>query len=127
MKTPFRPDRGLIVVTAELWGPNGSIPLRLALDTGATSTVINHTALIYVGYDPETAPDRTRVTMGGSIEFSAVIEIDRLESLGEAREFLRIVAHTLPPNASIEGVLGLDFFRNRRLSIDFTTGEIDLT
>ena len=36
MSVPFDPQQGLIIVRAELWGPNGSGVLRLALDTGAT-------------------------------------------------------------------------------------------
>ncbi len=127
MTTPFRSDKGLIILIAQLHGPKGSIPARLALDTGATSTVINQAPLVYVGYDPSVAAERTQVTMGGSVEYSAILHIDRLEAPGETRESLRIVAHTLPPSASMEGVLGLDFFRDRRLIIDFTIGTFDLT
>ena len=32
---------------------------------------------------------------------------------------LTIVAHTLPAGASVDGLLGLDFFRKTRLKIDF--------
>ena len=38
---PFDARRGLIIVRAELFGPSGSIVLRLALDTGATVTMVN--------------------------------------------------------------------------------------
>jgi hypothetical protein len=38
---PFDPQQGLIIVRTELWGPQGSAVLRLALDTGATATVVN--------------------------------------------------------------------------------------
>jgi len=38
MNPPFDPQRGLVIVAAELWGASGSAVLRLALDTGATST-----------------------------------------------------------------------------------------
>ena len=41
MSVSFDPSEGLIVIPAELWGPNGSVVLRVTLDTGATSTVIN--------------------------------------------------------------------------------------
>ena len=34
MSFPSDPQQGLIIVPAELWGPNGSAVLRLALDTG---------------------------------------------------------------------------------------------
>ncbi len=41
MTIPFNPAQGLVVVAAELTGPQGSAVLRPALDTGATSTLIN--------------------------------------------------------------------------------------
>lgn len=112
---------------AQLHGPNSPIPVRLALDTGATSTVVNHAPLVYAGYDPAASTERTEATMGGGVEYSAVVVVDLIEALGETRESMSFLAHTLPPSASIEGVLGLDFFRNRRPLIDFTTGEIELT
>ena len=36
MSHTFNPDRGLVVVQAEVSGPSGSMVLRLALDTGVT-------------------------------------------------------------------------------------------
>ena len=127
MTTPFNPHYGLIVVRAALSGPRGIITLRLALDTGATRTTVNHAPLVSLGYDPATTPDRVQVTMGGSVEFSPVLAVDRIEALGLTQEGLRILAHTLPASASVDGVLGLDFLRNRRLVIDFTKGEIEIS
>lgn len=49
MSVPFDPLQGLIIVPAELWGPTGSVVLRLALDTGATSTVVNVAMLVAIG------------------------------------------------------------------------------
>jgi hypothetical protein len=46
MSVPLDPQRGLVIVRAELWGPSGSAVLRLALDTGATSTVVNVAILV---------------------------------------------------------------------------------
>ena len=64
MNYPFNAQRGLIVIQAEIQGPSGSIVLRLALDTGATGTMINVAPLITIGYDPSLAPDRVQVTTG---------------------------------------------------------------
>jgi hypothetical protein len=68
---PFDPQQGLIVVAAELWGPTGSVVLRLALDTGATATLVNIAMLVGVGYDPALAPRSlsTRMRQSGH-EFS---------------------------------------------------------
>jgi hypothetical protein len=52
---PFDPEQGLVIVRAELWGPTARAVLRLALDTGATATLVNIAMLVAVGYDPELA------------------------------------------------------------------------
>ena len=50
MSFPFDSERGLVVVRTELWGSAGSIVLRLALDTGATGTLVNMGMLVAIGY-----------------------------------------------------------------------------
>jgi hypothetical protein len=84
----FNPGRGLIVIGAELDGPSGSAILRLALDTGATSTLVNVAMLVAIGYDPALAADRVQVTTGSGVEFAPRIELKRLAALGQ--ESLRI-------------------------------------
>lgn len=64
MSFSFDPHWGLIVVNAEIWGPDGSGVLRLALDTGATGTLLNVTMLVAVGYDPALVADRLQVNHG---------------------------------------------------------------
>ncbi|MFH0948624.1 MAG: hypothetical protein V1833_06490 [Elusimicrobiota bacterium] len=41
MSFRFDPVEGLIVVPTKIWGPNGDSIVRLALDTGATSSLVN--------------------------------------------------------------------------------------
>ena len=64
MSFTFNPQQGLIIVAAELFGPLGSAVLRLALDTGASASLINAVHLVTVGYDPSLVPDRVQVTKG---------------------------------------------------------------
>jgi hypothetical protein len=42
-----------------------------------------------------------------------------LEALGKRRRGMEIVAHSLPKGASVDGLLGLDFLRRTKLTIDF--------
>ncbi len=58
---PFNPSTGPIIVGAELEGPTGVAVLRLALDTGATRTLINVASLVAVGYDPALVPQRIQM------------------------------------------------------------------
>ena len=127
MSFPFEPQRGLIIVNAELSGPTGSVILRLALDTGATGTLVNPALLVAVGYDPALAPDRLQMTTGSGVEFAPLVTIDRLTALGHERSKLPVLGHTLPPSANVDGLLGLDFMRGKVLVIDFASGAITLT
>lgn len=52
--------------------------------------------------------------------------VERLSSLGRHRADLAILAHTLPPSAGIDGLLGLDFLRGQQLSINFREGTVTL-
>ena len=75
MTYQFDPTQGLIVVPVRLFGPAGDMILRLALDTGATSTLINSEIMILLGYDPAASSDRIRVTTGSGIEFCPRVKI----------------------------------------------------
>jgi hypothetical protein len=62
VNSSFDPLSGLIVVGAEIIGPSGVAILRLGLDTGATSTVLNVAILVAIGCDPALATDRAQIT-----------------------------------------------------------------
>jgi hypothetical protein len=47
----FDPSQGLIIMSVRLFGPAGDMIVRLALDTGATSTLINSEIMVLLGYD----------------------------------------------------------------------------
>lgn len=127
MSSSFNAKRGLIIVRPELFGPSGSIVVRLALDTGATGTMINIGLLTTIGYDPSLAPDRVQVTTGSGVEYVPRLAMSRIKALGQERANFLVLGHTLPPSASIDGLLGLDFMRGRLLDIDFTQGRVSLS
>jgi aspartyl protease family protein len=99
----------------------------LALDTGATSTVINAERLVALGYDPAASKDRTRITTGSGVEYVARVLVREIAALNLELADFPVIAHTLPPSAGVDGLLGLDFFRDQRLLVDFTTGLISLS
>ena len=126
MSFPFDSQQGLIIVRAELWGPAGSAVLRLALDTGATGTVVNVGMLVAVGYDPALLPDRIQVTTGSGVEFVPRVTLDKIVALGQERSGFPVLGHTLPPSAGVDGLLGLDFLRSQSLTLDFRAGHVTL-
>lgn len=127
MSVPFDAQQGLVIVRATVEGPAGTGVLRLALDTGATGTLINVGMLVVLGYDPALVSERIQVTTGSSIEFVPRITLSKIAALEQERTHFPVLCHTLPPSAGIDGLLGLDFVRGQTLTIDFRSGIIQLT
>ena len=126
MSFSFDSHQGLIIVRTELAGPSGSAVLRLALDTGATGTLINAAMLTAIGYDPALTPDRFQVTTGSGVEFVPRVILKRIVALEQKRVDFPVLCHTLPQSAGIDGILGLDFLRGLTLTIDFRGGQVAL-
>jgi hypothetical protein len=95
MSVPFDAHRGLVIVPAELWVPSGSAVLRLALDTGATGTVVNVAILVAIGHDPALVPQRVQVTTGSGVEFAPRIALKKIKALGHERGNFSVLGHTL--------------------------------
>jgi predicted aspartyl protease len=127
MTFSFDAHQGLIIIQAELEGPSGIAILRLALDTGATGTLINVGMLVSLGYDPSLSPDRVQVTTGSGVEFVPRIRLSKITALGQEEIDFAVLCHTLPPSATVDGLLGLDFLRGQKLTIDFNKAEITLS
>jgi predicted aspartyl protease len=126
MNFPLGTSGGLIIVSARVTGPAGDAVIRLALDTGATVSMVNWEVLVLVGYDPASSSERLRVTTGSGVEYVPRLDVQSVEALGQRRDDFALLCHTLPPGATVEGVLGLDFFANLRLVLDFRTGVMSL-
>jgi predicted aspartyl protease len=98
----------------------------MALDTGATGTLVNPGPLVALGYDPALCTERVQVTTGSGVEFAPRLIVSSVKAFGRTCRNLAVLGHTLPPSAVVDGLLGLDFFRGTRLEIDFRDGFVRL-
>ena len=98
----------------------------MAVDTGASITVISRDVLQLAGHEPASAERRVTIATVSGLETVPVVRVGALTALGVTRRGIAVLAHTLPPAARVDGLLGLDFFRDRRLTLDFRLGEITL-
>jgi predicted aspartyl protease len=122
----FQSRSGPIFVKAEISGPKGRSFATLLLDTGATTTALSVVLLRYVGYDPADSTDLVRLTTGTGVATVPRLTINRLTALGRHEIGLRVLAHDLPPESGVDGLLGLDYFRDLILTLDFRAGQIVL-
>ncbi len=126
MTVPFDPTAALVIVDAEITGPAGIRVARLALDTGATVSTLNQDTLDFLGYDTATASDRLRIVSATGAQVVGLVRVERIRSLGHESRDQIVVCHNIPAAAGIDGLLGLDFLRGRRLTVDFNSGQIEL-
>ncbi len=94
------------------------------MDTGATGSMINWDVAVLLGYNPASTKDRIQVTTGSGVEFAPRIVVKKVEVLGRSLENFPMLCHTLPSSATVDGLLGLDFFRGVCLVVDLKTGII---
>jgi hypothetical protein len=84
---PFNPRQGPIIIQGEVTSPNGTTYLRLALDTGATTSVINLADLVSLGFDPTQPFRQIHLTTGSFVGAVPVFALTRLGALGQNRFF----------------------------------------
>ncbi|GAB6062691.1 hypothetical protein JCM30394_14200 [Deferrisoma palaeochoriense] len=93
---------------------DGRGPVRLVLDTGATSTVVSPEAARRVGLRVRTDPPVELHTAGGKIR-AGWAEVRSLEVGGRSRGPLKVVVHDAVPGA--DGLLGMDFLGAFRVEL----------
>jgi predicted aspartyl protease len=107
-------------------GSKGKLVLNLALDTGASRSVVSKEALEIIGFDVSAELDTVVVTMGSGTLSVPLVRIVQLDALECSKQDFSVLAHTLPSSSDVDGVLGLDFLRGHRLTIDFLQNLITL-
>lgn len=114
-----------MAVRARVAGPEGERSVRLAVDTGAGFTLLSPAVLASVGARPAPGRELRIATVSGLVAAS-IAQLSWIGCLGHRRDDFPVLVHALPPDARIDGLLGLDFFRGRRLTIDFAAETIEL-
>ena len=124
MRYPFDSKAGIILVKTKVYGPGGDAIVNLALDTGATWTLVSWETAVLVGYDPASIQQRTAITTGSGIDYCPKLNLLKVEALGKSVNGLEVLCHTLPPTSRVDGLLGLNFLRRFNVSLNFKQGYI---
>lgn len=121
---PLLPEAGLLIVYARLSGPKGSRLVRLALDTGATATMIPPKASLAIGVNPaRSTAFRETLTASGK-ELVPLVVIPRLAVFEYVFRRVTVACHELPSESPIDGLLGLDLLTRLNAVIDLGRSSI---
>jgi len=126
LKYRFDSKAGIILVKTKVSGPRGDAIVNLALDTGATWTLVSWETAVLVGYDPALIQQRTAIITGSGIEYCPKLNLLRVEALGKSVSSLEALCHTLPPTSRVDGLLGLNFLRQFNVGLNFKQGYITI-
>ena len=123
-KETFDINQKAIIVRGDIELDDQKKRLLFIVDTGTQETLISEKAIRAMGYtlvdSIEDVPIRT--INGSGTAYRYIIE--SITALGITRRNMKIMSHPMPIDAGVDGLLGLDFFENTRLTIDFKLAEI---
>jgi len=126
MSERFSLAAGSIRLVAVISGPLRETSSRMVLDTGASRTILTWEIAQACGYDPSDAKSRIEITTASGFETCPEIVLSEFHFLGRTLRNFPVLCHPLPAELRIDGLVGLDFFRETRLTIDFRGGEVTL-
>ncbi len=93
--------------------------LKLALDTGATYTIIPFEAAFAIGCNPISSKRKRGIVTASGIEYVPLVTIPIIKVFGFELRNLDVVCHNLPPQSQVDGLLGLDFLSHFDIRLFF--------
>lgn len=115
----------IIILETRLFGPNGKCRIEMALDTGATYTMIPWDVTEILGYDPTKSRERIILTTASTIEKGPLITLERIKIFDVEVENVKVAVHDLPPKSRVDGLLGLSFLKHFNIDLHFKEGLLE--
>ncbi len=116
-------DSLIVIVDCKVHGDDCVV----ALDTGASNTVIDLAALILLGYELKDSMGTIEFETAKGILTAHIFVVREITALGLTRRNMQICSYDFFNNnifSDMHGVLGLDFFRDCKLCVDMVEQEI---
>ena len=115
---------GVIPCKAELVNRRRSLFIKLAVDTGASITMISIESALAIGLNPSRATRHIEITTTSGVVFTPIIRVPFFRCFGIEIKNMDVICHNLPPESCVEGLLGLNFLKEAKISIDFSKNVI---
>lgn len=128
VKTTFEFDSNdiRIPVKVSILGPLTIGRFTFSLDTGSTRSSIRPNCLERLGYDLTKEVGGINVRGVTGIGYAKTYTVSSLTALGQTKANVLLIAQDYPKSVTVDGLLGLDFFRGNVLALDFHQGTISL-
>jgi predicted aspartyl protease len=125
-KETFDMTQKAIIVAVTIEADDQINLFQFIVDTGTQDTIISEKAIRLMGMTRvdsiKDIPIRTVTGSGVAYQYC----IDNIAALGVTKRQFNVLSHEMPSGAGVHGLLGLDFFENTVLTIDFKRAEIQV-
>jgi len=122
----FNKEKNIIVLPVEIKINQKIMRVTLALDTGASYVMIPWEIAEALELRPELSREFTEVITASSVEKVPIVYLERVSVVGEVAQNVKAVVHDLPEKSYVDGLLGLSFLRNFKVTLDFKEGVLTL-
>ncbi len=126
VKEQFDPDAIGILLDVKLSGPKETKKIKMLLDTGASLCIIPFEIANILGYKPYITTESVNITTASGVESMPTITLESISVLGLKAENVITVCHDLPETSRVDGLLGLSYLKNFKLTLDFKNGILEL-
>ena len=126
MVEKFNIDDEVIVIPVTIETEDLIKDLYFIVDTGASNTLICEHALRRIGYIPANADREVPIQGIGGPCMASVHTIPSITALGLTKRNFEVLSNPMPERSGAQGLLGLDFFKDKDLYISFRNGTIQL-
>ena len=126
MRHKFDLSASVIVIEPELEGEDVSEIIKMALDTGATYTMVPWKVARVLGLKPELSERRIDIITASGVESVPLVSLKSIRLFDKKVSNIDVVVHDLPPKSYVDGLLGLSFLRNFDFRINFREGYLEL-
>lgn len=122
----FDPDGYGIVVFVTLKHKDVKRRIKMVVDTGSTYNMVPWYIAEELGYRPAMSNTYIPInTANGQIHVPKV-EVEETIALGKSVRDCITLVHDLPDVSRVDGLLGLNFFRDCKVIIDFKKGTLEI-
>ncbi|MEA3369061.1 MAG: retropepsin-like aspartic protease [Candidatus Ratteibacteria bacterium] len=110
---------GIISLYAKLKGSITSRTVKMALDTGATYTMIPAEIARDIGCNPEASKKQIEISTASGLILCPLVTVSAIKSCGLNLKNIEVICHSLPHESPVEGLLGLNFLLHFPAFIEF--------
>ncbi|MEK7263921.1 MAG: retropepsin-like aspartic protease [Bacteroidota bacterium] len=116
----------LLAKNVEIFGPDGSLKIDLILDTGAAFTCLSWFVLESLGYNPAIVRTKQEIITANGNIFVPKISVQKIKLGNAETNSIDVICHDIPEFAEIEGLLGLNFLKHFRTTLDYKAGYYEI-